>query len=251
MLNKNQAVNQNLLLTEMLLIDIETVPSYNSFESLRDEIKLLWVDKISKTMPEISPEESYSLRAGILAEFGKIICISIGFYHEDENGILCLRVKSICCEDESDLLHKFIKIADSFLHLNKRIVFGGHNIKEFDIPFICRRMLINNIALPAYLQLNGLKPWETEMADTMQWWKFGDYKNYISLNLLACVLGVPTSKGDMDGSQVQHVYYNENDLKRIVTYCEKDVIAVANIILRFRNKPILYDVNIKVAEREN
>ena len=239
-------MNSNTSLFNLLLIDIETVPCYHSFELLPDHIKILWADKISKTVPEnLALEDSYLLRAGIMAEFGKIVCISAGFFYEDSNKNICFKVKSFCCDDEQEILHNFLQITNSFYKMNNRFQFAGHNVKEFDVPYICRRLIINNIPLPQYLQLHGAKPWEIEMTDTLQWWKFGDYKNYISLNLLANILNVPTSKGDMDGSKVRDVYYDEKNLDRISTYCEKDVIVVANIILRFRNMPLLSEENIQ------
>jgi 3'-5' exonuclease len=240
-------LNPNTSLFNLLLIDIETVPCYHSFELLPDNIKVLWADKISKTVPEtLSFEDSYLLRAGIMAEFGKVVCISAGYFYEDANKNVCFKVKSFCCDDEQEILHNFLQITNSFYKINNRFQFAGHNVKEFDIPYICRRLLINNIPLPPYLQLHGAKPWEIEMVDTLQWWKFGDYKNYISLNLLANILNVPTSKGDMDGSKVRDVFYDEKDLDRISTYCEKDVIVVANVILRFRNMPLLSQENIQI-----
>lgn len=233
-------MNLNTSLFNLFLIDIETVPCFQRFEQLPDEFKILWADKISKTVPEtLSLEDSYLLRAGILAEFGKIVCISAGYFFQNSNNEICFKVKSICCEEEKDILNNFIQIVNSFQKRNNNFQFGGHNIREFDIPYICRRLLINNIPLPSYLQIHGAKPWEIEMVDTLQWWKFGDYKNYISLNLLANVLGVPTSKGEMDGSKVRDVYYEDKDMNRISTYCEKDVIVVANVILRFKNLPLL------------
>ena len=234
-------------LFNLLLIDIETVPCYQRFELMPDEFKILWADKISKTVPEnLSFEDSYLLRAGILAEFGKIVCISAGYFYEDANKQVCFKVKSFCCDDEKEILENFLQAANSFHKLNNRFQFGGHNIREFDVPYICRRLLINNIPLPPYLQLHGAKPWEIEMVDTLQWWKFGDYKNYISLNLLANVLNIPTSKGEMDGSKVRDVFYEEKNLERISCYCEKDVIVVANIILRFKNLPLLAEENIQI-----
>ncbi len=234
-------------LFNLLFIDIETVPCFQSFELLPDEFKILWADKISKTVPEnLSPEDSYLLRAGILAEFGKIVCISVGYFYEDANKNICFKVKSICYDDEKEILQNFLQIANSFHKPHNRFQFVGHNIREFDIPYICRRLIINNIPLPLYLQIHGAKPWEIEMVDTLQWWKFGDYKNYISLNLLANVLNIPSSKGDMDGSKVREVYYVEKNLERISTYCEKDVIVVANVILRFKNLPLLSEENIQI-----
>lgn len=235
----------NISLNHLLLLDIETVPCVSQFEALPEVWQRLWVEKISKTMPEsFSPHESFLQRAGILAEFGKIICISTGYFFENEEKEICLKIKTVSGHDEKALVEEFIQITDAFYKRNNRFRFAGHNIKEFDIPYICRRMLINQMPLPQYLHLHGLKPWEAEMADTLQWWKFGDYKNYISLNLLAHVLNVPTSKTDIDGSKVREVYYEENNLPRIAAYCSKDVAVAANIILRFKNQELLKEENI-------
>lgn len=233
-------LNANTSIYNLLLLDIETVPCYDCYDMLSDDWKILWAEKISKTMPEnISPEASYSMRAGILAEFGKIICISTGYFYENINKQLCLKIKSIYGDDEKILLRNFLEMINGFYKTNRDYMFAGHNIREFDIPYICRRLLINHIELPNYLHLHGAKPWDINMVDTLQWWKFGDYKNYISLNLLASVLNIPTSKTDMDGSMVRDVYYEHKDLERIKTYCEKDVVVTANVILRFKNLPIL------------
>ncbi len=232
---------------DLLLIDIETVPQYQDYLQLTEVWQSLWCDKISKIMPEnFSPEECYLQRAGILAEFGKVICISTGYFINDKDNELVLRVKSIYGDDEKLLLESFKDLMDKMYKHNKHFEFAGHNVREFDIPYLCRRMLINELQLPAPLQIHGAKPWEVKMVDTLQWWKFGDYKNYISLNLLANVLNVPTSKTDMDGSMVQHVYYKENNLPRIVEYCQRDVVVVANVILRFKNLPLLKEENITI-----
>lgn len=240
-------MNNELSVYDLLMIDIETVPQYPEYAQLPDVWKSLWIDKISKTVPEnISPEDSYLQRAGILAEFGKVICISTGYFLQDENKILSLRLKSIFGSDEKLLLQAFIDIMNKLHKHNKNFQFAGHNIREFDIPYLCRRMLINNIALPSYFNLHGAKPWEVRMIDTLQWWKFGDYKHYTSLHLLANVLGVPTSKTDINGADVQHVYYKEKNLQRIVDYCQRDVVVVANLILRFKNMPLLSEENITI-----
>lgn len=236
-------------LTNLLVIDIETVPGVPDFQLLPESWQELWQDKISKTMPEnISPDESYLQKAGILAEFGKIICISTGFFYNDANGNLCFKLKSFSGDNEAAILYDFVDLLNTFR--DKRGIFSiaGHNLKEFDIPYICRRMLIQNIPLPEYLQLSGKKPWETNLVDTMELWKFGDYKNYVSLKLLAAALGVATPKDDIDGSMVKDVYYEQRDLPRIVTYCQKDVVAVANIILRFKNLPYVEKENITIVE---
>jgi hypothetical protein len=236
-------------LFDLLLIDIETVPQVEDNKQLSPEIKRLFFDKISKTMPEMVDEEAaYKQRAGIMAEFGKVICISTGFFYEDKEKGLCLRMKSICCKDEVELLTEFLTLVDKFYKHKKKFQFAGHNIREFDIPFLCRRMVIHHLSLPPYLQLYGAKPWDINMVDTLQWWKFGDYKNYTSLHLLANVLGVPSSKDDIDGSMVQDVYYKEKNLDRIVTYCQKDVVVVAQVILRFKNLPLIPIGNIDIAD---
>jgi 3'-5' exonuclease len=236
-------------LFDLLLIDIETVPQESDKDLLSPEGRKHFFDKISKTVPEIVNEsETYLQRAGIMAEFGKVVCISTGFFYEDKDKGLCLRIKSIYDHDEANLLKGFLELTDKFYKHKRRFQFAGHNIREFDIPFLCRRMIIHGIELPVYLQLHGAKPWEINMLDTMQWWKFGDYKNFTSLNLLAHILNIPTSKDDIDGSMVQHVYHKENDLQRIATYCQKDVVVVAQIIQRFKNLPLIHPANISIAE---
>lgn len=235
-------------LFDMFLIDIETVPRYPHHDLLTKDESKLFFDKISKTVPEnFDKEEIYLQKAGVLAEFGKVICISSGFFFNDNAGKICLKIKSIYGHDEVEILKQFIELIDKFCKHKPKFQFAGHNIREFDIPYICRRMLINQIPLPACLNIYGAKPWEICMTDTMQWWKFGDYKNYTSLHLLASVLGIPTSKDDIDGSMVQHVYHQENNLERIVNYCEKDVVVVARIVQRFKNLPLVEQENVFMA----
>ena len=234
-----------MILNSLLVIDIETVPGVESFDNLNSVWQMLFVDKISKIVPEtIEHQDSYLQKAGILSEFGKIVCISTAYFFEDEQKNICLKMKSIYGDDEKEILEAFISMCNKMYKRNNMFQFAGHNIREFDIPFICRRILINRIALPEYLQLHDKKPWEVKMFDTLTWWKFGDHKNYISLHLLANVLDIPTSKTDMDGSMVQHVYYKERDVKRIAEYCQRDVVVTANIILRFNNLPILSDAQV-------
>ncbi|MBV9987886.1 MAG: ribonuclease H-like domain-containing protein [Chitinophagaceae bacterium] len=230
------------MLNELLLLDIETIPQMEAFEKLDPDWQSLFREKLSKTVPEGQGDpETYSKKAGILAEFGKIICISTAVFHKDGTGRLGLKHQNIYGHDEVEILRSFTDFCDR-MHLNcPGFQFAGHNIREFDIPYICRRMLINRLPLPHYLQLHDKKPWELKMFDTMNWWKFGDYKNYTSLNLLAKALGVPGSKDDMNGSMVQEVYYRQQDLPKIARYCEKDVIVTANIILRFMNLPLLQE----------
>ena len=234
------------MLKDLLFIDIETVPAVPSFTELDPVWQSLFCDKISKTVPEdMEPSEAYRKKAGILAEFGKIICISTAFLYQDE-GEWRLKIKSIAGDHEVEILRIFTDLCDKLYKINSNFQFAGHNIREFDIPYIGRRMLINHLSLPHYLNIQDKKPWEIKMVDTMNWWKFGDHKNYVSLHLLAHVLGIPTSKTDMDGSMVQDVYYQEKDLPRIINYCQQDVIVTANIVLRFQNLPILNPENIQI-----
>jgi len=242
-------LNNIQLLFDLFLIDIETVPQVSNINELSGEGRKLFFDKISKTMPEkFDEEEMYLKKAGILAEFGKVICISLGFFYKDKADRICLKIKSISGHNEKTLLDEFVVITDKFFRHKSKFQFAGHNIREFDVPFLCRRMVINQIQLPAYLHMYGAKPWDISMTDTLQWWKFGDYKNYISLHLLANILGIPTSKDDIDGSMVQHVYYKDNNLQRIVNYCQKDVVVVAQVIQRFKNLPLVEAENIFIAE---
>lgn len=237
------------MLNELLVIDIETVPQFPAFSDLSDNWQDLWQEKVAKTMPDDTPpEESYRKRAGILAEFGKIICISTAVFSYNDMKINGLRVKSVSGDDERAVLEGFVAICNKMYGRNRNFQFAGHNIREFDIPYICRRMIINGMLLPEYLQLNDRKPWEVRMMDTLSWWKFGDYKHYTSLHLMANVLGIPTSKTDMDGSMVQDVYYKEHDLQRIVDYCQRDVVVTSNIILRFQQLPALREEDVVIVE---
>ncbi|HAN39131.1 MAG TPA: 3'-5' exonuclease [Chitinophagaceae bacterium] len=240
-------MNNSLNLQQLLFIDIETVPMAASFQALSTTWQELWFEKISKTMPENSSvEEIFIQRAGVMAEFAKIVCISTGYLQQEQNQWK-LRIKSFAGDDEKKLLETFITTCNKIQQQWPLFQFCGHNIKEFDIPFLCRRMLVHGLPLPSYLYLHNAKPWEVKAVDTLHWWRFGDYKNYTSLHLLASVLGIPTSKDDITGSEVQHVYYKEQNLQRIVTYCQKDVAVVANIMLRFQEQPLLASENIHIA----
>ncbi|HLV23754.1 MAG TPA: 3'-5' exonuclease [Moheibacter sp.] len=220
---------------KVLFLDIETVPQVANWNELSPEWQNLWSKKIEKQLSENeTPEEFYGKRAGILAEFGKIVCISCGIITQENT----LKLKSFYGDDEVDILLGFTKlIQDNYFKSD--LILCAHNGKEFDFPFMARRMIINEIEVPNALNLQGKKPWEIPHLDTMELWKFGDYKHYTSLNLLATVLGIPTPKDDIDGSQVASVYYEEKDLERIKTYCEKDVLTVAQIFRKFRGETLL------------
>jgi len=239
---------QNIVLENLLLIDIETVPQHPSFELLNDEWKQLWEEKTQRSLPDFtSAAEFYPQRAGVMAEFAKIVCISIGYFTKQGN-TLQLRVKSFFGDDEKKLLQDFISTVNQMESKNNRWSFAGHNIKEFDIPFICRRLLINGLHIPGYLDFQNMKPWDANMVDTFQYWRFGDYKNYTSLKLLAAALGVPSPKDDIDGSMVADVYWKEKNLQRIATYCQKDVVTTANIVLRFKNAALLKEEQVVIVQ---
>jgi predicted PolB exonuclease-like 3'-5' exonuclease len=237
---------QNIVLENLLLIDIETVPQHPSFELLSEDWKQLWEEKTQRSLPDFtSAAEFYPQRAGVMAEFAKIVCISIGYFAKQEN-TLQLRVKSFFGDDEKKLLQEFLTTVNQMESKNNKWSFAGHNIKEFDIPFICRRLLINGLNIPGYLDFQNMKPWDTNMVDTFQYWRFGDYKNYTSLKLLAAALGVPSPKDDIDGSMVADVYWKEKNLQRIATYCQKDVVTTGNIILRFKNKELIKEEHVVI-----
>lgn len=220
---------------KILFLDIETVPEVGKWGELNSEWQTLWTKKVEKQLAENeTPEEFYGKRAGILAEFGKIICISCGIITEENK----IRIKSFYGDNENLILKEFNEML-SAKYFDSNLILCAHNGKEFDFPFMARRMIINGIELPQVLDLQGKKPWEILHLDTMELWKFGDYKHYTSLNLLAAVLGIPTPKDDIDGSQVASVYYNDHDLERIKIYCEKDVLTVAQIFRKFRNEALL------------
>ena len=230
---------------DILFLDIETVPQFESYNQLPDAFKELWAKKAKKiSSEEESPEEVYQ-RAGIYAEFGKIICISVGLIVNKDDKIV-FRVKSFAGQDEAELLKGFVDMLNKF-SAKPNATLCAHNGKEFDFPYIARRCLINGIRLPKILDVAGKKPWEVMFLDTMELWKFGDYKHYTSLNLLTHIFNIPTPKDDIDGSQVAEVFYKEKDLERIVRYCEKDVLAVAQLLLRYKNEPTIDPNNIEVA----
>jgi len=238
-------------LTKIMFLDIETVPQTSSFEELSDEMAYLWKEKFtalqkysSKKQDEnITPAESFGANGGIYAEFGKIICISVGFIYY-KNGEMFFRTKSFASDDEVLILQEFAQLINENW-TTKEHTFCGHNIKEFDIPYICRRMIINNITIPAILNVGGKKPWEVSFLDTLELWKFGDKKSYTSLKLLTAVLGIPTPKDDIDGSQVAQVYYQERDIERIAAYCRKDVLATAQIFLRLNQFETIKETNVE------
>lgn len=237
---------QNINYNKILFFDIETVPLTYEFKDLEERAQGLW-DRKTRFLQQrdnLSPDELYE-KAGIYAEFGKVVCISMGFVLQKE-GETQIRVKSIANENEKILLQEYIDLLNSYYN-SPDFLFCAHNGKEFDIPFLCRRILINGLKLPFILNVSGKKPWEIKHLDTMELWKFGDFKNYTSLDLLTYIFNIPTPKDDMDGSQVAKVFYEEKNLDRIIHYCEKDVIATIQLFRKYQGDSIIDEEFIQIA----
>lgn len=230
-----------LNLENILFLDIETVPESEDYNNMGEVKRQLWEQKSQyKRGDEFSAEEFYE-RAGIWAEFGKVVCISVGFFNVKSN-VRNLRIKSFHGEEKS-ILKAFKSLLNDHFSGPKNLL-CAHNGKEFDFPYLARRMLIHGIKLPYKLDLFGKKPWEVPHLDTMELWKFGDYKHFTSLKLLAHILGIPSPKEDMDGSMVREVYYKDKDIDRIVSYCELDVITLAQVFLKLRSEELLSEEEI-------
>jgi 3'-5' exonuclease len=236
-------------LYNILFLDIETVPGVSEFDELPDEMQDLWAVKARSILRRAADEEleqdevaeTFNTRAGIYAEFGRIVCISVGFLTRVPNSNEPLmRLKSFSNHIEANLLEDFSELLQKYFNSPDKFAICGHNIKEFDVPYICRRLLVNQLPFPKLLDIAGKKPWETKhLLDTMELWKFGDNKNYTSLRLLAAVFGFPSPKDDIAGSDVAGVYWQERDLDRIAAYCEKDVLATAQLFLKMKRQPVL------------
>lgn len=237
-------------LKDVLVLDIETVSNTKSYEDLSEPMQKLWqikAEQIQRRMPEedhMSVSDLFPEKAGIFAEFGKIVCISVGVFKQVE-GQLKFFLKSYYGADEKKLLEEFSSMLQKFIPDTRYKYLCGHNIKEFDIPYTCRRMLINGLEMPTALQINGKKPWElNHLLDTLEQWKFGDYKNYTSLKLLCGVFNIPTPKDDIDGSEVGKTFWNENDVDRIEVYCKKDVLATARLLMAYKLMPLIADEDV-------
>ena len=239
-----------LLPEHILFIDIETVPQHQYFADAPEIIQKLWTKKAGQIGKEGETAESLYDRAGIYAEFGKIICISAGkiFRQGKERAY---RVKSYAGDDEKAILQEFSVMLSGFMS-NPMHKLCAHNGQEFDFPYITRRMLINGLPLPPVFDIAGAKPWDVKdvMLDTLQLWKFGDYKHYTSLELLCAIFNIPTPKDDIDGSQVANVYFKEFDIQRIARYCEKDTFAIAQLVLRFKGEPLITQENYQIVGAE-
>lgn len=230
---------EKLNLEDVLFLDIETVPQESTYKEMDDSLKKHWDKKAGfLARNEETPQELYQ-QAGIYAEFGKIICISVGYIRGNH-----VRIKSFYSHDEKQLLEEFISVLNRSFSGQHQLL-CAHNGKEFDFPYIARRILINGLKLPYLLQIAGKKPWEIQHLDTMELWKFGDFKNFTSLALLTQVFGIPTPKDDIDGSMVANVYYKEKDLERIKTYCQKDVVALIQVMRKYRGEDLFSEEDIE------
>jgi DNA polymerase elongation subunit (family B) len=237
---------KDIKLERVLFLDIETVHQTYVYQDLDEKTRELFNQKTRFSQnDEKSFEALYNERGSILSEFGKIICISIGLVTKDSLGARKIRLKSFAHDDEETLLLQFKKLLDE-----RDYILCGHNSKEFDIPYICRRLLINGISLPNTLDIAGKKPWEINHLDTLELWKFGDYKAFTSLALLCHVFNIPTPKDDISGADVARVYYEENDLNRIRQYCEKDVVALIQLFMRMKGDSLIAEENISSASEE-
>lgn len=226
----------------LLFLDIETAPIAPQFDQLTSRMQDLWVAKSQKYIrndDSLTPETAFFQKAGIHAEFAQVVCISCGYIRFDAQDQPDITMKSYCYEDEKQVLQDFGSMLDKFTRAKQGRKICAHNGKEFDFPFLGRRYVVRSLPLPYALRVQGMKPWETPFVDTMELWKFGDYKSYTSLDLLAGILDIPSPKDDMDGSQVRAVFWEEKDLPRIQTYCEKDVITTAQVVLRMSRLPLI------------
>jgi len=235
---------ERIPLEKILFLDIETVPQVYQFQDLDEKGQSLFEQKNRfQVGPEKGIDQVYNERGGILAEFGKIVCISVGMVHDSGQG-RAIRLKSFYHDDEETLLKQFKRLLEEHYNTPYHLL-CGHYAKEFDIPYICRRMLINGIALPTILQIAGKKPWEINHLDTLELWKFGDYKSFTSLSLLCHVFQIPTPKDDISGADVARVYFEENNLERIMIYCEKEVVALMQLFLRLKGDALIPESQIK------
>lgn len=242
----------NQSLDKILFFDIETAPNVAEYSMLNEEMQHLWIEKYDRLRAvspqkfgELSTPEDAWEQAAIYAEYGRVVCISVGIcYMKDREWHL--RTKSFCGTDEKQILIDFFELLGKFM-VSPYHTLCGHNIKEFDVPYVCRRALVNGIGLPDCLQIAGKKPWEIRFIDTMELWKFGDYKSFTSLKTLTAIFGIPTPKDDIDGSEVARVYYKEQDINRISVYCQKDVVATTQVFLRLNGEPTIALQNIESA----
>ncbi len=251
-------------LTRVFFVDIETAPGRADFAEHAPRQQQLWTTFCEKRHAKEleagqTPADLFA-RAGLYAEFGQVVCISVGYFRLEADGGLRFYVKSFASTDECEVLHGFatalgerrpygtkLAMATTREHDNPRECghfLCAHNGREFDYAYLGRRMMICGVPLPKMLDISGYKPWELpHLLDTMDLWKFGDGKGYTALNLLAGVFNIPSPKDDIDGSQVGRVFWTEGQagVERIATYCEKDVITTARVYLHYAGQSALWD----------
>ena len=246
-MGKTQPMLKQLSDFQLLYLDIETTSAYPTYFDMPERIQALW-DKKAKNVNykgDLKPSELFN-RSGIYSEFGKIVCITVGFINKEN---MHLRIKSYFSHDEKKLLSDFAELLNNYFYSDKHLL-CAHNGKEFDFPYIARRMIIKGIELPNLLDIAGKKPWEIQHIDTLELWKFGDYKHYTSLDLLTAIFDIPSPKSDINGSQVNEVYWQQNDIKRIAEYCQNDVIAIVQLLRKYRGKDLIPDDEIEFAPLE-
>ena len=231
---------KNISTEKILFLDIETAPQYADYKSIPEDFKKLWDEKAKKKYPEEKPSDVYK-SAGIYAEFGKVVCITVGMFSGQS-----FRLKAFYGDDEQKMLEGFSSLLNKYYNTDEHFL-CAHNGKEFDFPFLARRILVNEIKIPRILDNAGRKPWEIRHLDTMELWKFGDYKSYTSLNLLASIFGIPSPKGDMDGSMMYKVYWEDKDWDRIVKYNQKDVLTVAQVFLKFKGEKLIEEKDVVIS----
>ena len=232
---------QSVNLEDLIFFDIETVPLVEDFAGLPEDLQEIWQQREGGKAPEgMDLAEWYSERAGLFAEFGQVVCVALGFFVRTKDG-LSFRVKTIAHPEEELVLEEFSQVLHKHYPSLARHRLCGHNIKSFDIPYLCRRMLIHGMELHTQLDVAGLKPWEIPHLDTMELWQFGDRRSFASLKLLSAIFGIPSPKTDIDGSEVGRVFWEDNDLERIAAYCARDVVSTARIVLHLRDKKTLPD----------
>jgi len=237
---------KNVQLQDLLVLDLETVSQFATYQELDEEWQELWAKKAGAiNNADVNAALVYD-RAAIYAEFGKIVCIGLGIFHLID-GEINLKVKSISGHDEKSILIEFVELLNTHFNIDGKHRLVAHNGKEFDFPFLCRRMLIHGIEIPNILNIVGKKPWEIMHLDTMELWKFGDYKSYTSLNVLAKCFGIPSPKDDIDGSMVGHTYWQLNDLNRISVYCKKDIVTTAQILMKYKHLALITPDKIKIS----
>ena len=233
-------------LGNILFLDIETASSTESFAELDPRLQPEWIrkERLIRRESVLEPGELFFERAGIHAEFGKVICVGVGYFQvKKKEKKLNFRSKIFAQEEEKETLLELKALLEK-----KKWILCAHNGKEFDFPYLCRRMLIQGIALPEPLQLAGKKPWEIRHLDTLELWRFGDYKYYTRLELLAAAFGIPSSKEGIDGSEVNPTYYQEKNIEKIKNYCLRDVEVTARIYLAMNPQSEPSDIEIEYPE---